>query len=170
MTVDQSGQGFRLEPLDDPGAAQVGTPTIVDDGPVVIGRARGCQVCFEDPSVSRRHASLVLRDGRWFIVDHGGRHGTYVNGVRLEPEEPAIVAQGDYIRIGPYTFRIVFGGTQASTIAKTERQLGSDTIVERVTNREMGSLAQRRLEGLIDGAVAINQATTEEGLADEVIE
>ena len=170
MSVDQPGPSFRLEPLDDPGAAQVGTPTIDGDGPVVVGRARGCQVCFQDPSVSRRHASLVKRDSRWFIIDHGGRHGTYVNGVRLEPEHPTIAAQGDYLRIGPYTFRMVFGTGQTSTIARTEQQLGSDTIVERVSNSEMGSLAQRRLEVLIDGAVAINQADSEEGLGAAVVD
>ncbi len=170
MSADQPGQGFRLEPLDDAGAAQVGTPIIDDDGPVVIGRARGCRVCFQDPSVSRRHASLVKRDARWFIIDHGGRHGTYVNGVRLEPEVPAIAAQGDYIRIGPYTFRIVFGSGQSSTIARTERHVGSDTLVERVSDREMGSLAQRRLEVLIDGAVAIHQATSEEALGAAVVD
>jgi len=161
---------IRLEPMDDRAAAEVGTPVSDGSGPFVLGRARGCQVCFEDPSVSRRHASIVKRDERWFVVDHGGRHGTYLNGVRLEPEQPTVAAQGDFIRVGPYTFRIDFGGSKVSTIAMTERQLGSDTIVERVSNREMGSLAQHRLEVLIDGAVAINQSVDEEALGEAVVD
>ena len=170
MASEREAETFRLEPLDDRGAAEVGTPTVSGDGPVVLGRAHGCEVCFQDPSVSRRHASMVKREGRWFVVDHGGRHGTYLNGVRLDPEQPAVAAQGDFIRVGPYTFRIVFGGSRATTIAKTQRQLASDTIVERVSNREMGSLAQRRLEVLIDGAVAINQALDEAALGEAIVE
>ena len=170
MASEHEAEMFRLEPLDDRGAAEVGTPTITGDGPVVLGRAHECEVCFQDPSVSRRHASLVKRDARWYVVDHGGRHGTYLNGVRLEPEEPVVAAHGDFIRVGPYTFRFAFGGSRATTIAKTERQLASDTIVERVSNREIGSLAQRRLEVLIDGAVAINQATDEAALGEAIVE
>ncbi len=170
MASEHDTETFRLEPLDERGAAEVGTPTISGQGPFVLGRAHGCEVCFQDPSVSRRHASLMKRESRWYVIDHGGRHGTYLNGVRLEPEEPALAAQGDFLRVGPYTFRIVFGGSRASTIAKTERQLASDTIVERVSNRDMGSLAQRRLEVLIDGAVAINQAADETALGEAIVE
>ncbi len=171
MASEREGaETFRLEPLDDRGAAEVGAPSVSGAGPVVLGRGHGCEICFQDPSVSRRHASLVKRDARWFVVDHGGQHGTYLNGVRLEPEEPALAAQGDFLRVGPYTFRIVFDDSRATTIARTERQLDSDTIVERVSNRERGSLAQRRLEVLIDGAVAINQATDETALGEAIVE
>ncbi len=170
MSPECQTAGFRLEPMDERAAAEVGTPVSDGDGPFVLGRARGCQVCFEDPSVSRRHASLLKRNDRWFVVDHGGRHGTYLNGVRLDTEQPTVAAQGDFIRIGPYTFRIDFGGSRLSTIAMTEKQLGSDTIVERVSDREMGSLAQRRLEVLIDGAVAINQSVDEAGLGEAVVD
>ncbi len=170
MASEHEAETFRLEPLDDRGAAEVGTPTVAGDGPVVLGRAHDCEVCFQDPSVSRRNASRVKRDGRWYVVDNGGRNGTNLNGLRHEPQQPAVPAQGDFIRVGPYTFRIVFGGSRATTIAKTQRQLASDTIVERVSNREMGSLAQRRLEVLIDGAVAINQALDEAALGEAIVE
>ena len=170
MSQECKTPDIRLEPMDDRAAAEVGTPVSDGNGPFVLGRARGCQVCFEDPSISRRHASIVKRDERWFVVDHGGRHGTYLNGVRLDAEQPAVAAQGDFIRVGPYTFRIDFGGSKVSTMAITEKHLGSDTIVERVSNREMGSLAQHRLEVLIDGAVAINQSADEAALGEAVVD
>ena len=170
MSKVQQAAGFRLEPMDDRAAAEVGTPVSDGGGPFVMGRARGCQVCFEDPSVSRRHASMVRRDDRWFVVDHGGRHGTYLNGVRLEAEQPTIAEQGDFIRVGPYTFRIDFGDSRTTMIAPTERQLGSDTIVERVSSGDLGSLAQRRLDVLIEGAVAIHQSTDEAELGEAVVD
>ncbi|MCH8164504.1 MAG: SpoIIE family protein phosphatase [Planctomycetes bacterium] len=171
MTTEEAvSQDLRLEPLDERSAAELGTQTIDGGGPVLLGRARGCDICFQDPSVSRRHASLVKRDGRWFVVDLGGWQGTYLNGVRLEADQPAVAAQGDFIRLGPYSFRLVIGGTVTTTLAKTDHQLAADTIVERVSHREIGSLAQKRLDLLIDGAVAIHQATDEDGLGEAIVQ
>ncbi len=161
---------LRLEPMDERGAAEVGTPSLEGDGPVLIGRGRGCDVCLTDPSVSRSHASLVKREDRWFVVDQGGRHGTYLNGVRLDEGQPAVADQGDFIRLGPYTFRFVFGGSRASTLAPTSREIAPDTIVERVSHKEIGALAQKRLDLLIDGAVRIHQATDEQSLDEALVD
>ena len=47
---------------------------------VLIGRGSGCDVALCDDTVSRRHAQLVFRDGRWIVQDLGSRNGTTVNG------------------------------------------------------------------------------------------
>ncbi|MHC4785156.1 MAG: SpoIIE family protein phosphatase [Planctomycetota bacterium] len=159
-----------LEPLGERGGGEVGSPVVSGDGPALIGRSRDADICLPDPSVSRRHASMVKREGQWFVTDLGGRHGTTINGVRVEPNQPAVAAEGDFIRIGPYTFRLSFGPVKASTIVKTDHDVGADTIVERVPNREIGSLAQRRLELLCDGAVTIQQASDEQRLALAVVQ
>ena len=159
-----------LEPLGERGGGEIGSPIISGDGPVMIGRSRDADVCLPDASVSRRHASLVKREGQWFVTDLGGRHGTTINGVRVEPNQPAVAAEGDFIRIGPYTFRLSFGPSRPSTMARTDHGIAADTIVERVSNREIGSLAQRRLELLCDGAVTIHQASDEDRLALAVVQ
>jgi pilus assembly protein CpaF len=38
---------------------------------------------LSDPTVSRRHALLSYRDGRWQLRDLGALNGTYVNGARV---------------------------------------------------------------------------------------
>jgi len=159
-----------LEPLGERGGGEIGSPIISGDGPVMIGRSRDADVCLPDASVSRRHASLVKREEQWFVTDLGGRHGTTINGVRVEPNQPAVAAEGDFIRIGPYTFRLSFGPSRPSTMARTDHGVASDTIVERVSSREIGSLAQRRLELLCDGAVTIHQASDEDRLALAVVQ
>ncbi|MHC4828053.1 MAG: SpoIIE family protein phosphatase, partial [Planctomycetota bacterium] len=159
-----------LEPLGERGGGEIGSPVISGDGPVMIGRSREADVCLPDPSVSRRHASLVKREGQWFVTDLGGRHGTTINGVRVEPNQPAVAAEGDFIRLGPYTFRLSFGPLRPSTLARTDEGIATDTVVERVSNREIGSLAQRRLELLCDGAVTIHKASDEEHLALAVVQ
>jgi serine phosphatase RsbU (regulator of sigma subunit) len=168
MSAEDQDGTIRLEPMDERAAAEVGARTIDPPGPAILGRAGGCAISFEDLSVSRRHASLIRRDEQWYVVDLGGRHGTYLNGVRLEAERPAAAAQGDFVRIGPYTFRITFRRAKSGTIARTVPAVTPDTVVERVSGRDM-SLAQRRLEVLIDGAVAINQAPDEETLAEALV-
>jgi hypothetical protein len=47
---------------------------------MLIGRHRGCDVVLSDLSVSRRHARLVFRDGRWILQDLESTNGTKVNG------------------------------------------------------------------------------------------
>jgi DNA-binding CsgD family transcriptional regulator len=58
-------------------------------------------VVFTDKRVSRRHASLTLRDGQWVVSDLASRNGTLVNE-RLVQEHPLV--DGDRIRVGASVF------------------------------------------------------------------
>jgi FHA domain len=53
------------------------------DEHLVIGRHDSCDVIFENDSVSRRHARLLLRDGGWMIEDLASLNGTNVNGMTV---------------------------------------------------------------------------------------
>jgi pSer/pThr/pTyr-binding forkhead associated (FHA) protein len=55
-------------------------------------------------SVSVRHATIEQRSGRYVVVDHGSTNGTRVNGVRLVPERPKPLRDGDQLDVG--TFRL----------------------------------------------------------------
>jgi hypothetical protein len=48
-----------------------------------IGRHRSCDVVLSELEVSRRHAQLRFRDGRWILRDLESTNGTFVNGVRI---------------------------------------------------------------------------------------
>ena len=170
MTDPGQGNNLRLEPLSGAAGVRMGSTRLEGSGPIQIGRAKDCEVCLKDPSISRHHAQLVQRDGRWFVTDLGGRQGTHLNGVRLDADSPTPAAPGDFVRVGPYTFRFGFGKEEGSTVATTDRNVAAGTIVERVPYREMDSLAQRRLELLIDGAAAINSVSSEMDLAKALLE
>ena len=64
-----------------------------------IGRSPDCGVFLDDVTVSRRHAALVQRNGRWTIEDLGSLNGTFVNRRRVEG---ATLEDGDEIQIGKY--------------------------------------------------------------------
>jgi len=56
----------------------------------------------EDPMryVSRRHAKLVRKGQQWVLIEEPGvKHGTYLNGRRLQPGVETPVRSGDSIRL-----------------------------------------------------------------------
>jgi hypothetical protein len=64
-----------------------------------IGRSPDCGVFLDDVTVSRRHAVVVQRNGRWYIEDQGSLNGTFVNRRRVESAE---LEDGDELQIGKY--------------------------------------------------------------------
>jgi len=52
-------------------------------------------------SISRRHAKVYRRSGKFFVSEEiGTMNGTFVNGERLETGKPAEVKSGDEVRCG----------------------------------------------------------------------
>jgi FHA domain len=70
---------------------------------VTIGRNAGNDLTFESPTVSREHASVAFRDGRWYIEDRGSFNGTFLNGARVQPGVPLPLRHADRIGIGAET-------------------------------------------------------------------
>lgn len=160
-TSHEQQESLRLDLVQGPEMQPV---TVPPGGFANIGRAAECQVCLLHETVSRRHATLAHHGGHWFLTDVGSRHGTFVGGVRLEPNTPATLEPDDLVRIGPWTFRVRIG-TPRTLPSATLHDAGLTTHrVERVPERELGWMAQHRLNLLIECSAAINAAGTEEAL------
>lgn len=56
--------------------------------------------------VSRRHATIRLRDGRLHLIDLGSRNGSFINENQLMPHQPMMIASDDEIRLGRLVLRI----------------------------------------------------------------
>jgi pSer/pThr/pTyr-binding forkhead associated (FHA) protein len=50
--------------------------------------------------VSRRHNRLLHQGDGWFVEDLGSTNGTFVNEVRIAPQQMMSVKNGDVIRCG----------------------------------------------------------------------
>jgi len=68
----------------------------------------------DDVMVSRTHARIWLRDGRWWIEDLASKHGTWVNGVKLNYRRQ--LNPGDVIRVGETTLEIGPPPARTSTV------------------------------------------------------
>jgi len=83
---------------------------------LILGRRNGHEAPDVDlyeyggmeKGVSRRHASVLWRDGELHIVDNGSANGTFINGERLVPHQPRLLQHGDDIRLGFMVLRVRF--------------------------------------------------------------
>lgn len=65
-----------------------------------IGRDPVSQVRIESKTVSRRHALVAQRDGRWWIADTGSANGTFLNDRRIPPGVALQLRHADRVRVG----------------------------------------------------------------------
>lgn len=138
---------------------------------VICGRSSQCDTQLPDNTISRRHFSLTYKAGAWLIADLESRHGTYLNGIKLEPNATAPIRTGDLVRCGQWTFRARIGDQLSTGGVRSEDDLGSTlNRVQKVPEAELGSLAQQRLELLIECAASINTAASEDELATAVLD
>ena len=83
--------------------------TVALDRPVLaIGRTPENGLALADTLVSRHHAELRLEAEGVTLTDLHSSNGTYVEGVRLAPDQPRLLTNGARIQIGPFllTFRV----------------------------------------------------------------
>lgn len=90
---------------------------IAEDQVVILGRSDfrsgGLQVDIDlsrygghERGVSRAHARLHVRDKRIYLTDLYSANGTYLNGQRLEPEQPYLLQNGAEFLLGALSAKI----------------------------------------------------------------
>ena len=169
MAPDEGAReaSLRLEACAGPPLAPVSVPP---DRTCSLGRSSMCDVQLPDPTVSRRHAMVSSRAGTWFIVDLQSRHGLTVNGARVGFDTPTPLRDADLIGIGPWTFRARIQRAAGSTMPLGPAALAPGERVAVVPARELRSLAQHRLDLLIECAARINSSRDEQSLAASLLE
>ena len=73
----------------------------------VIGRDKNCHIRLELEEVSRQHAEILREEGGYLIVDLHSRNRTYLNGTRLEPNNPTPLNHSDLVKICGYIFSFI---------------------------------------------------------------
>jgi pilus assembly protein CpaF len=83
-----------------------------DKTEINVGRVQGNDLMLPKGNVSKRHARLLYRDGRFIVTDLKSTNGTYVNGRKIA--QATIVREGDKIYIGDFVLRIELAGDGAA--------------------------------------------------------
>jgi pilus assembly protein CpaF len=88
-----------------------------DKPEITIGRVQGNDVILPKGNVSKRHARIVLKDGKFIIVDLKSTNGTYVNGRKIT--SPLVVKETDKIYIGDFILGVEETGGRTSDAARS---------------------------------------------------
>lgn len=80
-----------------------------------IGRDPSCNYVIDQPFISPRHCTIMLRKKTFFIRDLGGKNGTFVNGERLPKNRDIPVPLGSEVNI---TMNISMELWDAKTVVK----------------------------------------------------
>lgn len=99
-------RGGHLVVLEGPDA---GGETDIEVTPSLVGRTAAAEIGLTDPTVSRRHLELTLRDDGWVLLDLGSLSGTLVNGVLVSGGQGKEVRlhHGDVIALGKTELRFL---------------------------------------------------------------
>ncbi|RMG11081.1 MAG: FHA domain-containing protein [Planctomycetota bacterium] len=90
--VTSAGESIRLEPT------QV----------FVLGRSTAADLVARSTDVSRQHAQIVWSSGAPLLQDLDARHGTFLDGQRLQPHAVAPLSHGQRIRLASNTVLFYF--------------------------------------------------------------
>ncbi len=91
-----------------------------DKNEINVGRVQGNDLMLPKGNVSKHHARLLYRDGRFIVTDLKSTNGTYVNGRKIA--QATIVREGDKIYIGDFILRIDGGGAGAGVGDEQQQQ------------------------------------------------
>jgi serine phosphatase RsbU (regulator of sigma subunit) len=70
---------------------------VLNRTPFTVGRKVDKDLVIADPRVSRDHAQIMQEGVEFFLVDLGSKHGTYVNGERIQRQK---LERGDRLEFG----------------------------------------------------------------------
>jgi serine phosphatase RsbU (regulator of sigma subunit) len=85
---------------------------VMNRTPFSVGRKVDKDLVIPDPRVSRDHALIVAENGDFFVVDQGSKHGTYVNGERVQRQR---LQRNDRVEFGVRDVAYVIFSPQNAT-------------------------------------------------------
>ncbi|HEY9159183.1 FHA domain-containing protein [Candidatus Binatus sp.] len=91
----------------------------LDKQTVAIGSHPSNDVVLDDTTVSRRHATITRKPGRFELADLGSTNGTFVNGGRVR--KPIALKRGDEIKFGSARFAFIAAGDPIPAPARAPR-------------------------------------------------
>src|SRR5579871_5300929 len=132
---------------------------VLNRTPFSVGRKVDKDLVIADPRVSRDHAQIMQEGQDFFLVDLGSKHGTFVNGERIQRQK---LERGDRLEFGARdSAYILFNPAHATS--NTAREFLSQISVIGGIKPEATELETLRL--FLEAARKLNTA----GVLDEIL-
>ncbi len=116
-----------------------GTVYALTGGRVVVGREEGCELHFDDATVSRTHAALERSGGETLVTDLGSSNGTTINGDPVDATGRRLRA-GDIVRFGAVELRFQLSQGHAEPPTGRVPPTAPDNVEYRVQSQSAGQL------------------------------
>lgn len=100
-----------------------------------IGRSEECDIIIPDFRVSRLHARIIAENGEYFVEDAGSRHGTFINGGRVQR---SALNNKDQITLGVPELSMIF--LREASISSTRNVLLTRLAGQSDSNSELEQL------------------------------
>lgn len=75
---------------------------------ITLGRVQGNDLVLPRGNVSKRHARILYREGRFIVADLNSTNGTYVNRRRIA--QATIIREDDRVYVGDFVVRVISTG------------------------------------------------------------
>ncbi len=75
---------------------------------LLIGRSIECNLVLQDTHISRKHLSILYKNGSLYLIDLGSTHGTVHMGFKVKPgeENARQINNGDEFKLGDLLFQV----------------------------------------------------------------
>jgi len=152
MRLDSGGMPYLVVVVPD---SDRGRRIPLDRDYLVVGREQRCDVRFDDPQVSRRHAALRRRGSRVYVEDLGSSGGTLVNGAATTAARE--LHAGDVLTFASVTARLESGGAAADQTRTTPARPAQAAAARQVHEQRAGVINNVDRDQYISHVGYVNQ-------------
>lgn len=163
-TQEVFGTTFRLVVTRGP---QAGTTFTIDGssgGPDYVGQSASCAIRLEDPTVSRRHASVDVSGSSLRLRDQGSTNGTFVNGLRITD---VFLRGGEDVQVGSSVLRVEAQTAQRKPVLSSASRFGH-VIGQSFAMRRLYPVCERLAQSDVPLVIEGETGTGKEALAEAI--
>ena len=110
---------------------------VIAKAETTIGRSAGSDILIENPGVSRHHAAIIEKNGKFFIEDKGSSNGTFISSEKIDSRE---LKDGDQIQILKYILVYKAPPSAAKEAAASDKTMYVDPSQIKATKQEVARL------------------------------
>lgn len=114
------------------GGARVGQRALLGPEPFTIGRGSNADLQLDGDALSRLHARIERRDGKYSLVDLGSTNGSFVNYERVTDR---VLADGDQLQLGHVLLKFLYGTNIEAAYHEEFRRLARQDALTSALNR-----------------------------------